>query len=155
MNERHVAPEAGEVLGELLGRIYGLNRLAATRAPDGYSPSVYRTVGVLADLGTQRVGDLASAVHVSQPGMTKIVHALSERGAVERRPDPADSRATLVSVTAEGRRLLAERTAQIVEHLLPDFAQLTEPERATLWDAVDILRKYTPGESAAPRLEEK
>lgn len=125
---------------------------AANAAPDHATPK-QSTHGADAPLAGKRIGELASAVHVSQPGMTKIVHALEALGAVQRTQDPADSRATLVSITDAGRALLSERASQIVTHLLPDFAPLSEDERRTLQDAVDILGKHMPGESTTPKKE--
>jgi DNA-binding MarR family transcriptional regulator len=130
-----------------------LNRVASGRVQGGHSPSYYRTLGLLTDSGPRRVGDLAAAVHVSQPGMTKIVKTLEELGAVTRSVDPADSRATLVSITEVGVASLSGRAAQIVENLLPHFAPLSEAERRTLQDAVDILAKHMPGESTHPEEE--
>lgn len=133
--------------------MYVLNRIASSRTPGGHSPSFYRTLGLLVDGGPQRVGSLAQAVHVSQPGMTKIVNALGEGGLVERAADPQDQRATLVSITEVGRAALRTRTEQIVENLMPDFAPLGEAERRTLQDAVDILIKHMPGRSTHPEKE--
>ncbi|WP_147433658.1 MarR family winged helix-turn-helix transcriptional regulator [Galactobacter caseinivorans] len=143
-------PPAGEVIAALLGRMYVLNRIASSRTPGGHSPSFYRTLGLLADRGGRRIGDLAVAVHVSQPGMTKIVRALEADSLVSRAPDPADSRATLVSLTDLGRAEISRRGREVAEHLLPDFAPLTEGERRTLQDAVDILTRHMPGESTVP-----
>jgi len=143
----------GRILAELLGRVWQINRMASTRSPGGLSPSHYRTLGLLADRGACRVGDLAEGVHVSQPGMTKILHVLAELGAVERAQDPDDSRATLVSVTPTGRALIRRRSEEIVALLLPSFTALSEAERTTLRDAVDILAKHMPGTSTAPGKE--
>ncbi|WP_394160807.1 MarR family winged helix-turn-helix transcriptional regulator [Galactobacter valiniphilus] len=153
MNHNDQAPSSGDVIGALLGRMWVLNRIASSRAQGGHSPSYYRVLGLLTDSNARRIGDLAAAVHVSQPGMTKIVKALEEAGAVQRGSDPTDSRATLVSITDAGRALLSSRATQIVDLLLPHFAPLSEAERRTLQDAVDILAKHMPGESTHPEEE--
>lgn len=52
----------------------------------------------------QRLADHAG----TDPMMTsQVVRKLADRGLLVRRPDPADSRARLLEVTVEGRRLLA------------------------------------------------
>lgn len=134
--------------------MYVLNRIASARIPGGHSPSFYRTLGLLADRGGRRIGDLAVAVHVSQPGMTKIVRALEADALVSRAPDPLDSRATLVSLTELGRAEILRRGQEVAQHLAPDFAPLTEAERRTLQDAVDILTRHMPGESTDPAKEQ-
>lgn len=145
-------PTSGEVLAALLERVHLLNRVASANTP-GHSLSFYRVIGLLQDDGAQRIGDLAARAHMSQPGMTKTVNLLQEQGFVERTVDPGDSRATLVSVTRSGREALAQRSAQIVDHLLPVFAPLSEAERRTLQDAVDVLSKHMSGTLAAPSKE--
>lgn len=143
MSESTPTAPIEEVLSALLGRLHLLNRLAAGRTVAGESPTVYRTIGLLGDQGPMRIGDLAAAVHLSQPGMTKVVHSLESLGAAVRQPDPDDQRASLVSVTDAGRALLAERVSDIVGHLLPDFDGLTPDECRVLAQAVDILTRYT------------
>jgi DNA-binding MarR family transcriptional regulator len=56
-----------------------------------------------------RISDLNSHVLLSQPGLSRLVHRLAGRGLVECRPDPADGRGVLVSLTPAGR----ERQRQI------------------------------------------
>ena len=52
---------------------------------------------------TQR--ELADALEVSARNVTGLVDALVETGFVRRGPHPTDRRATLVSLTAKGRRV--------------------------------------------------
>ncbi len=141
-------PSVEQVLSGLLGRLHRLNRVAAGRTSAGHSPTVYRTLGLVIDSGPIRIGELADAVHLSQPGMTKVVHSLEQLGAVSRSSDPSDQRVSLVQATDHGRDLLAQRTSQIVDQLLPDFASLTPAERQILADAVDILTRYSSTDEA-------
>ena len=53
---------------------------------------------------TQRV--LAEALKVTPRAVTGLVDALVETGLVTREPHPADRRATLVTFTPEGKRLI-------------------------------------------------
>lgn len=141
------SPEAtAEVLSALLDRLQALNRSASARTP-GHSATFYRTIGLLQDTGAMRIGDLAVAVHLSQPGMTKTAHQLEAKGYVTRTPDPGDSRATLVQVTDAGIAALAQRKADMVNAVLPLFADVTEAERRTLEGAVGVLTHHmTTGE---------
>lgn len=136
------SPEAtAEVLSALLDRLHALNRTASARIP-GHSATFYRVIGLLQDVGAMRVGDLAAAVHLSQPGMTKTVHQLEGEGFVTRGADPEDSRATLVEVSEAGMAALAQRKAAMVETVLPTFGSLTNAERRTLQDAADVLTHH-------------
>lgn len=153
MNDIDRAPEAAATLAALLEQVWQLNRMAATHAPGDHSPSQYRTLGLLMDSGPRRVGDLADAVHVTQPAMTKIVHALVEAGAVARERDPLDSRVTLVTITDAGRALLAQRSRTIVEQLLPAFTTLSTDDHQTVQHAVEILSTLMSGARVTPGKE--
>ncbi len=66
-----------------------------------------RLMSLLDELGPSTVGALAQADRCSQPTMTGIVNGLVDKGWVQRDPHPEDARASLVSMTAEGRKKLA------------------------------------------------
>lgn len=55
-----------------------------------------------------RITELATAEAVSQPTMTGLVQRLEDDGFVVRAPDKKDARAVRVSITAAGRRQLAQ-----------------------------------------------
>src|SRR5437867_6849035 len=64
-----------------------------------------------------RLTDLAEHVRLTKQGMMAMIDDLEARGYVRRVPDPNDSRAKLVRLTARGRRAAAEcrRAVQSVE----------------------------------------
>ena len=53
----------------------------------------------------QRLGELGRHVLLSQPGLSRLVERLVERGLVAKGPDPADARAALLSLTDEGQEV--------------------------------------------------
>jgi DNA-binding MarR family transcriptional regulator len=64
-----------------------------------------------------RITDLAEHNRLTKQAMMSMVDDLEERGYVRRVPDPSDSRAKLVRLTAHGRRAAAEcrRAIQALE----------------------------------------
>jgi DNA-binding MarR family transcriptional regulator len=50
-----------------------------------------------------RLCELNRHVLLSQPALSRLADRLAERGFVERRPDPADGRSVLLSLTEAGR----------------------------------------------------
>lgn len=54
-----------------------------------------------------RLSDLARGANMTPQSMGEIVDELEELGYVERRPDPSDRRAKLVTLTARGRECVA------------------------------------------------
>lgn len=55
-----------------------------------------------------RLGELAIQLFVSAPVASRAVDCLETDGLVERRPDPEDARAQLISITERGRLTLSE-----------------------------------------------
>lgn len=60
-----------------------------------------------------RMGELARRAHLAKQTMTTMVRLVEQAGLVQRRPDPTDARASLVYLTARGRRLEPIATAAV------------------------------------------
>ncbi|WP_022890491.1 MarR family winged helix-turn-helix transcriptional regulator [Agromyces italicus] len=129
-----------DLIGDLVSVNHRLTRLAAAATDNAESPAVWRTLSVLRDLGPMRLGELARVSRVSQPTMTKLVHALGDRGWVRRIPDADDARAWLISTDPRGLAALAAWREELAGALAPTFDDLDDAERAVLAQAVDILR---------------
>lgn len=112
-----------------------------TLEPIGITPGQSRAVAVLMRHGVMRLSELSDHLRIAPRSTTEVVDGLQERGLVERRPDPADRRATLVALTDAGRATgEAIRTARTAE-AERFFAGLGEDDRATLGR---ILRTLKP-----------
>ncbi|SNT59697.1 DNA-binding transcriptional regulator, MarR family [Asanoa hainanensis] len=110
--------DQGESLSEafwgVARRLRHLNR--ETMAPWEVTPAQWRAINVLVDHGPLRLGDLAEKLHIAPRSTTEVVDDLERRGLVERHPDPADRRATLVAMTTAGTSAAtAIRTARTAE----------------------------------------
>lgn len=66
----------------------------------------YLALRHIVDEGPMRPTTLAGLLEVDLSVVSRQVRALEDAGLVQRRPDPADARAALVSVSDEGRRAL-------------------------------------------------
>ncbi|MFT3970810.1 MAG: MarR family transcriptional regulator [Micropruina sp.] len=93
---------------DLLRLAGALSRWASSQAGLGVPSGVLRLLATVEEHGPIRIGDLAHADQTSQPAVTRQSSRLEGLGWVERVADPADARATLVSVTEAGRERLAE-----------------------------------------------
>ena len=73
-----------------------------------------------------RIGELARRARVAKQTMTTLVRLAERDGLVERRPDPSDGRAVLVSMTARARefRPVAD---EVLEELDGRVAALLSP----------------------------
>lgn len=109
--------------------------LTAEFAAAGY-PDVRAAYGSLLvplfDEDGVRLGELARRSRLSKQTLTTMARALEADGLIERRPDPADARATLIFLSARARRFqpVAER---VLAHLDARVARATSArDRAVL-----------------------
>ncbi|MCM2580057.1 MarR family winged helix-turn-helix transcriptional regulator [Streptomyces meridianus] len=133
--------------GGIDGLSTALERLASWLrriTPRGeYDLVAMSTLDALAAEGPQRISDLAARERISQPGMTGVVTRLAEAGFVERRPDPTDGRAALVTVTDTGRTHLAARHAARAAVLAEQIGRIPEDHRRALLAATGALTELT------------
>lgn len=136
----------------LLSLLVSSNRLIriAAQAAGSTTPSAqWRTLGILETDGAMRVGALAAASRVTQPGMTRLLTAMSADGLVSRIPDPGDSRAWLIDITEMGRAELQGWRQVISATLEPRFASLDDQDWVALERAAAILASRTATEVLA------
>jgi DNA-binding MarR family transcriptional regulator len=86
-----------------------------------------------------RLTDLAEQTRLTKQAMMSMVDDLESRGYVRRVPDPSDSRAKLVRLTAHGRRAAAEcrRAIQALEQRTKRI--LGDRDYDALRDALEVL----------------
>jgi DNA-binding MarR family transcriptional regulator len=141
-----------EVIPSIVLSAHALARIAAQEAGNEAPSAQWRALSILERRRSLRLGALAAAARTTQPGMTRLVGALEQDGLVERSTDPADTRATLVSVTSKGLAHLAAWRAEMRDTLAPRFADLDEDEWAVLRRAAGILAAHAqePTTTGAP-----
>ena len=125
---------AWEAFLELHGRLRR-GAEAALERQAGLSVSALGVMGRLAraEERTLRQVELAAAMGLSISRVSRIVDALEERRLLERRPCPADARATNVTLTEAGAELTRGAQAALFEFVQDGFAErLSEEETATL-----------------------
>ncbi|MGW7680255.1 MarR family winged helix-turn-helix transcriptional regulator [Kribbella sp. NPDC054772] len=106
----------------------------------------FSTLSVLHTLdrrGPLRLTDLLPTEQLKQPALTSLVAKLEQDGLLQRRPDPADGRASLISLTRAGRQIVRSRHANRVAKLTRLVDQLTPEELAVLAGSVDVLHRLT------------
>ncbi|RZT27934.1 DNA-binding MarR family transcriptional regulator [Kribbella sp. VKM Ac-2569] len=93
--------------------------------------------------GPLRLTDLLATEQLKQPALTSLVAKLEQDGLVQRRPDPADGRASLLSLTRTGQELVRSRHTNRVAKLTALVEQLTPDEQAVLAGSIDVLHRLT------------
>jgi DNA-binding MarR family transcriptional regulator len=85
--------------------------------------------------------ELAESERVQPPTMTRVVARLESMGVVQRTPHPTDGRQVILSATQRGREALAENRRARDAWLTTQLAELSDAERDTLREAVEIMKR--------------
>ena len=97
---------------------------------------------------TQR--DLADALHIARPTVTKMLQAMEKAGAIERRADEHNQRLTRVHLTAAGQKLEAELRSVSAALINETIGAMSECDRRELERLLEAL-----GECISAALEER
>jgi len=92
-------------------------RLLREVSPSPLTPSQFHVLKLMSFNGNHQIGEVADFLGVSPPAATKNIDKLEGLGLVNRSPSKGDRRATLLSVSRKGRRLVRKyedlRTARL------------------------------------------
>jgi DNA-binding MarR family transcriptional regulator len=138
----------------LIGRLLRVTHLVDDElrrgvAPHGLQPGWFDILAALRRAGTPaglNPTKLMRSTLLSSGGMTKRLDRLEEAGLVERRPDPADRRGTLVRLTRRGRGVIDRALDAHLANEERLLGSLSTSDRRTL-DGVlrKLLSELEPG----------
>jgi len=138
-------------LESIIVAAHALTRVAALETRNEAPAAQWRTLAILRDSGPLRIGELAQLSRITQPGTTRLIGTMAQAGLVERIGDPDDSRVVRVAATERGREAYAAWRVQLVDALLPRFADLDAGE----WDAIrttaELLTRRTAPDLTTPK----
>ena len=89
--------------------------------------------------GGVRQKDLLEKVHIGAPAMSELINKLEDDGYIVRTVDPADRRATLLSLTEKGAARAAEVDDERALRFKSAFAALSDEEKEALSAILDKL----------------
>jgi MarR family transcriptional regulator, transcriptional regulator for hemolysin len=119
--------------------------LTAALAPLGVSARAYHVLRAALS-GEHTQTELAEMVGLDKTTMVVTVDELERDGFAERRPSPHDRRARIITVTAAGKRKLAEAD-KVKERVQADvLGELPARDQKALIDALDKLVQGRLGE---------
>jgi DNA-binding MarR family transcriptional regulator len=121
-------------IGFLLARAHGLvrHRVEAALAHSGLHPGHVAILGLLADGEGRTQKALGAATGIEKSSVVLFVDFLEQEGWVERRPDPDDRRARIVTLTASGRRRLARLAPALIAARKEALAALSPHQQGRL-----------------------
>jgi DNA-binding MarR family transcriptional regulator len=119
----------------------GMRRWQDSAAPPATAPLSPRHVAALEQLlgGPVTVGDLASRLGLTLPTVSGVLADLDRAGFIERRPDPADRRRTIVQVIPARAALIGEWLDGAAKPLARVLDKLSPSEQETFLKAMDLL----------------
>ncbi len=121
-----------------------IRRLRVESTAQRYTSSQIAVLRALDETGPTSTADLARAELIKPQTMGALVAELEVDGLVARRDDSSDGRRRLVSLTAAGRRLLAD-ARQARQTWLSHAVErhLDAAEQRALFDALQLVRRIT------------
>ncbi|MDA3630796.1 MarR family transcriptional regulator [Saccharopolyspora oryzae] len=114
-------------------------RLRAQSSGSNITLSQLSALSCLHKAGALTPGELAAREGVQPPSMTRVIAALEDAGLVARRAHPTDGRQAIVEVTDAGRTRIEEEVSARERWLDQQLVDLTEEERAVLFQAAEII----------------
>lgn len=92
----------------------------------------WRIMAVLYGTNGVTVGGLARRCLIKQPTVTKNIDRMEERGLVARSPSPEDRRQVIISLTDQGRAIVADLVRRAGAHEAEVLAEFSSDEAETL-----------------------
>ncbi|WP_344515243.1 MarR family winged helix-turn-helix transcriptional regulator [Dactylosporangium maewongense] len=142
-----------ELQGRAMRELSIAHQLAETRLnralrPLGLTMTHTAVLIHLANAGPGSVGDIAAAMEVNQPAVSKTLKTLVDRGAVTMEAAPGDARRRSVALTALGGELIGQAMRAMHPDATVAFAGLDDERLRRL---VDLLAEVRATLDAARR----
>jgi DNA-binding MarR family transcriptional regulator len=112
----------------------------------GLSPTQTAVLASINRSGPITPSELADLERVKRPTMTRTLGCLEREGLIERTPDPADGRSSLVAVNDAGRERLARLRRRKSAYLARRLRKLDPEEVETLARAAALLERMREDE---------
>jgi DNA-binding MarR family transcriptional regulator len=102
-------------------------------------PSGVAALATIERHGPISPSEVAERERIKRPTATRILASLEAAGLVARVSDPHDGRASILTATSEGRRLLRRLRARKTAYLATRLDRLDVEDRRTLERAAELL----------------
>jgi DNA-binding MarR family transcriptional regulator len=128
--------------------IRGMRRWQDRAAPPAPAPLSPRHVAALEQIrgGPVTVGELASRLGLTLSTVSGVLADLDRAGLVERRPDPADRRRTIVQIVPGQATLIGQWLDGAARPLARVLDKLTPSEQEAFLKAMDLLETELRGQ---------
>lgn len=134
MTRRETSQRRHEVDG-LVEALYGLSsirRELQRLAGIEHAVAAVSVLSILGKAGPSRISDIADGLQVNLSVASRHLHALQEKGFVERIADPEDGRSSLVAISPAGREKLEAAHRRLADGLADSLADWKPAEVSAL-----------------------
>jgi DNA-binding MarR family transcriptional regulator len=121
-------------------------RQEAAGETGGLTPTSTAALATIEHHGPLTPSELAQIERVKRPTATRTLGCLEREGLVERTPDPADGRSSLVAINSAGRERLRRLRGRKNAYLARRMRELSAADVETLERAAEILDGMREGE---------
>jgi DNA-binding MarR family transcriptional regulator len=121
-------------------------RQEAAAETSGLTPTSVAALATIERHGPMTPSEIAKVERVKRPTITRTLRCLEREGLIDRAPDPADGRSSLVSVNGDGRERLRRLRGRKNAYLARRMRGLSDEEVETLERAAEILDRMREGE---------
>jgi DNA-binding MarR family transcriptional regulator len=121
-------------------------RQEAAAETSGLTPTSVAALATIERHGPITPSEIAAIERVKRPTITRTLGCLEREGLIDRTPDPADGRSSLVSVNGVGRERLRRLRGRKNAYLARRMRDLSAGEVETLERAAAILERMREGE---------
>jgi DNA-binding MarR family transcriptional regulator len=108
-------------------------------APEGVDGQTYPVLNMLAAVGPVTAVRLAGYIGIDRSGASRYADRLEAAGLVRRTTDPLDRRATLLSLTPKGTRVIDKLNATLTAHLRSMTQAWPEGAARSLAQGLELL----------------
>ena len=105
----------------------------------GLTPGAASVLMIIKQNPGVRHGELADALLIQRPNMTKLMKRLEAQGLVKRLPAQKDRRHVALGLTAKGEKAVAAARAEFAAHDEIVQGRFNQPERAAITDFVQRM----------------
>jgi DNA-binding MarR family transcriptional regulator len=143
-NDTSIADTAAQLRHAVLRTSRALRQEAAGET--GLSPTQTAALVTIYREGPLTPSELAEIERVKRPTMTRTLACLEREGLIERTPDPADGRSSLVAINDAGNDALARQRRRKSAFLARRLRKLDPDEIEILARAAELLERIREDE---------
>lgn len=105
----------------------------------GLTTAQFGVLEALYNKGDLKICEIMDKILTTSGNITVVIKNLEKDGLVRKSLDPEDKRATIISITDEGKKIIEEILPSHLENIVNIFSVLTDEEKVVL---KDILKKF-------------